>query len=927
MGVLSLFIKKLIINGFKSFAEKTIIEFQDGINVILGPNGCGKSNIIDAIRWVLGEQRLKTLRASKSEDLIFSGSETKPPSGFTEVGFILNNDPKIIHSDFLEVGIYRKIFRSGESAYQINKKDCRLKDITDLFVDTGLGKTSYSILQQGQIDQILSSRPEERRMIFEEAAGIARSKIIVKESQQKLFKTEENLIRLNDILLEVKKHAENLKDQAEAALNYRQLKNRTTQLEKGLYGIRYQGILRKINDAKEKKERYESQLGTIRIQMEELYSQSEDVRSQVALLEEKMEEFKNSQRDLEMEEYKINQNIQVLRNEHQRLKKAHSQFNQKQTDLSHRKKEIEESLNTRLNQEEDLENQIFEYEDNFTQLSGQFIELEENIQFMFMRIQALRNENKTLEQQLSEILKKQKEFFSNLITTLESQKENISLTLKEKNKVKEKLNQAFIYLEGFFKKWQPFCEQETIKTNHAQEVFLDLKNLSQFSSTFKTDFSYYDKLVQDILDFFEKDGNMVFDQDYNVHIQSIRTQIEINLDEITQKEEELENKRKSKDTVLRVQNETHIQLNRLKEKKLNLLTEQDLLTKEQNSLEEQLLVLSQEAQETQKEMEEVETEVFSFVDAYENIQNQKRQLENDNLQTNNQALTQTKRLKELETQQRNLSNEIERSSRGMDKFIIAYETSKAEKDMLEKSYTDRYGKEIHEIDFESIKDLTLALADEELSLCRQKIEEIGEVNLLAIDEYEEVKNRLHFLETEKTDLELAKHDLEKLIYDINYTSTQNFLKVFDQIQKNFQKIFIKAFNGGKCQLKLSDPDMPLESGIDIIAQPPGKKLQNITVLSGGERTMTALSIMFAIFMVKPSPFCLLDEVDAALDEANVERLINIIDDFVEKTQFIIITHNRITAQRGDIFYGVTMQEAGVTKVFSLKPENLEHQLS
>lgn len=921
-----MFIKKLIINGFKSFADKTVIEFKDGVNVIIGPNGCGKSNIIESIRWVLGEQRMKAFRAEKSEDVIFAGTENRQASSYAEVTFHLNNDPKLLNLDMPEVLVSRKLFRSGESLYYMNKKECRLKDLQSLFLDTGIGKNSYSIIQQGQIDQILSSKTDERRMIFEEAAGIARSKILIKETEQKLLKTLENLARLTDILTEVKKQMDALKSQAEKAMEYSSLKKSIAENDKKIFGGKYRKIMADINEYNEKGKVFEEKIKQMRAEMQSIYDEIENSSSEISLAEEKQSNLREDEKKLEMEEYRLNSQITTLKGEHERLKKLFKKISEEIEFHQKRKEEMETFLASQQSVEDELDSKIEGHESEQDQLTAQLVELEEQIQDISGKIIRIRENNQAMDREVSSLLKKQKETFAMLMNTLETKRQTISANLKEKNQLKEKIGSYFVKLDGFIKKWEFAISSDTLSTQSA-EISADLKKFFESMKNFKSDYIHYESEIQEILNFFEKEGQTLFSEEYDHQIQSIRNRIELGQDELAHLEKELENKRKTRDTVIRVSSDNKVSLNQVKEKKLALLNERDKTKKETASIGQTIQSKKNEATDTEIEMENTESEIFQMIDAYESTRTKREKISKEYQACNAMILEKTKSLREMENMQKEISGEIDKISKRMEKIVLEYKENLIRKDMLETSYYDKYLKQISEIDLNSLGNVDERKLELENNDSRNRLEQIGNVNLLAIDEYNEIKDRFEHLDKQRQDMESSRADLKKLMEDVNRQATDSFMEVFSQIEKNFQTIFTKAFNGGKCQLQLEDPAKPLESGIEIIAQPPGKKLQSIFLLSGGEKAMTALSIMFAIFMIRPAPFCLLDEVDAPLDEANVERFTKIIDQFTDKTQFVIITHNRLTAQTGDIFYGITMQEKGVTKVFSYKPENINTEIN
>ncbi|OHD12988.1 MAG: hypothetical protein A2Y41_08775 [Spirochaetes bacterium GWB1_36_13] len=919
-----MFIKKILLHGFKSFADKTVIEFKEGINVIIGPNGCGKSNIIDAIRWVLGEQKVKMLRGGESKDVIFNGTELRSPAGYAEVRFYISNEPKVVNSDLPEIIISRKLFRSGESVYMLNKKECRLKDIQSLFMDTGVGKSFYSIIQQGQIGQILSSKTQERRQIFEEAAGVAGSKLKIKEAVLNLEKTEENLSRLYDLLSEVGKQKDALQVQAETALKYRKLKGFMKESDQQVFGIRYAKIKKELQKSEENGSFFQEKIQSMNEQIEENKNTIDEVISRIHRDEEKIEAVKEDERTYIIQESRTDDQIRSLRGEHERLKKFALGLEHKKKEYQRKKEEFSDFFKTCLLEEEDLDEKIDDLQVNFDQLVSQLIELEEGLSGLSGKIGFLKKENQELDSQMSFLLKKQKEIFNQIFHSIENKKEIISSVLKEKNNQKEKIGIGFNRIENFLKKWSFFWENN-LPTKDIEEIRHDLKNLFTSVEGLKNHFHSYDKEVQEILDFFEKEGGVVFNEDYNTKLDNIRKKMELNSKNIIDLEKELEHKRKSRDTIIHIKSETHIELNRYKERKIGILSEKDKTQKEMKTIEKEIKNLEQEYEETQIEIENTQTEVFNLIEKLEEIKDKKEKMEREKNLIQKRIFEFSKKVKDLEMINRNLLDEKEKIGESMKDFVLKHQRNMIEKHNLETQFFDKYSVNLEELPLENTENLDEKKLLGDIRKAGEELEMIGAVNHLAVEDYEAAKERFDTLDHTKNDLEKAKEDIRRLIQEVNQQATESFMDTFNQIRANFELVFKNAFNGGKCELKLSEPEKPLESDIEIIVQPPGKKLQSIQLLSGGEQTMTAISIIFAIFMSKPSPFCLLDEVDAPLDEANVDRFIKIINQFSDKTQFVIITHNRLTAKGGDVFYGVTMQEPGVTKVFSYKPDNLEKE--
>ena len=774
-----MFIKEIIVNKFKSFADKSSIQFGDGVNIVLGPNGCGKSNIIDSIRWVLGEKRNKALRASKSEDVIFNGTEERSPANVAEVTFHVSNEPKVINSDLPEVVVTRKIFRSGESFYYINKQECRLKDIQDLFADTGVGKGSYSIMQQGQIDQILSSKHDERRMFFEEAAGIARSKSYLKESEQKLQKTDENIARLNDLMLEVKNHMDSLKFQADKALQYRGLKEKIWELDNQIQGYKYKQILEKIRNSDEKGKAFEEKIKAHKEEINQLYDEEEEVITAINTNEEKMSELDGKERELEIQEVRLNGQIVQLRGEHERLKSDRQGLIQKKEELERRHGELETYFSQGQEELYSLDEAILERESDQEKLNLQLFELDERIREIGDKIISGREENRRISHEVQSIENKQKDVFSQFAQTLEKKRNLISSILKEKKSVKGHLNEELHKLAAFFEKWQFVFDSQLGDWAKYPELGAELSRVGKLTVEFRASFAQYEELIQGILDFFEKEGAIVFSDETEFRLKSLRNQLELTIQSIQESEEELENKRRTRDTILKVNSDNQINLNRFKERKISLLSQGEKNQQDMDYLVSQISQSEAEIESCDSRMEETESMVFEQITKYEEMRERKKEIEHSKREYHDAIMENTDALHHMQSRQKELSAQMEQMTSRMDKLVIDYKENLIKKEMLESSYFDKYSKDINDIDLQSIEELDQNAVEKEIRDSRTKLETMGNVNLLAIDEYEEVKDRYDFMLKNRLDLEQAKADLEKLIRKGNTEATNAFLHRFE----------------------------------------------------------------------------------------------------------------------------------------------------
>lgn len=1189
-GVLYLYLKKLEIQGFKSFADKISLEFNSGLTAVVGPNGSGKSNIADAIRWVLGEQSIKTLRGSRMEDVIFAGTEHRKPVGFAEVSLTIDNSDHSLPVEYSEVTVTRRAYRSGESEYFINKTQCRLKDINELFLDTGIGKDGYSIIGQGRIDEILSTKSEERRHIFEEASGIMKYKLRKLEAEKKLELTKQNLLRINDIINELENQLEPLRQQSEVAKRYLSLRESLKDLEVNVY-------IENIAKFKEKIKEFEDQYTTIKDNIDgenqKLESITEDNRRKTELmkiLEERLNnsrnEFYNLEGNLERfnSEIKLNeerisnllQNIKRLDREigeidqrlaslskdqetkQQRIKYLNERHTEYSSKLSQYEKQMEDVLSTLDEGERHIENLKTGVMDKLDLISDKKIQIN-NVK---MHIESLKKRQGTINNEVQQLIsEKDKEGMTkedlveninrskdaikksqNRLKELNAEKSGLDTDLAEKRKhqntvkseIQVKGSRAKMLqdmeknLEGYNRSVKVIlqtCMQspelgkgihgalaQLVTVNQRYETAIemtlgsalqnivtstedDAKKAIEFlkknklgRATFlpisSVNGRYFDKKIIDELK--KQEGFcgvasdlITYDQQYKGIVLSLLGKVAVvenldagirisrkfgysfrivtlegdilstsgsisggspdngrnagilgrnreiielkeNIEKLTREEKDLENSineyisrlnelirviseeeasLKSNELV-KIRDESHLaqveenikkadakiemlkqEKNQLSRQEADTAIELDKYSKELTDMENEVAqtkAVIAEYQEKHKENQAVrdvlhqditdfKISVNSILESIESVKESldritgERDASEKNINKRNaEKLRNNEEIKSLQEKNEGLRLQIknceeektgktfeidriteERKSIEEDLFDIVNQIQDINKNImvLQEEYNKievRKAKiesemdtiqnrmwEEYELTFTNALELkrdigSIPQAQKKIQEYRNGIRDLGPVNVAAIDEYIKTKERYEFMCVQRDDMEQAREKLFKVINEMTSIMKKQFLEQFSLINENFNRVFNELFDGGHAKLILADKENVLESGIEIEVQPPGKKLQNMMLLSGGERAFTAIALLFAILWLRPTPFCVLDEIEAALDDANVFRFAQYIKKFVSRTQFIVVTHRKGTMEASDTLYGVTMQEHGVSKILSMK---------
>ncbi len=899
-----MFLKNLTIKGFKTFAEKTSIDLDpsSAITGVVGPNGCGKSNVIDAVRFVIGEQSIKEMRGESLDQLIFAGTSLKKALSMAEVSITIDNSDGKMKTDYSEVSIKRRIFRSGESEFFLNKNPCRLKDIKELFLDTGIGGRAYSIINQGQVDSILLSKPEDRRQLFEEAAGIGKYKFRKRASERRLIATEQNLLRVNDLRGEIKDVIANLASQAEKAREYTSLKEELKNIEIGLskrvlksLKERKDNCLARIAELESKSsgamsdvEKDEKERVRLKDRIRSIDSSMDEIRDRSSRLREKMEEAKstiatNKERSLQLEE-----RIVALKNEAASIEDG---ISQKKPRL-----EEKEAILAALTEDYGASRRILEEaEKNFSAISSK---IEESIGFW----NSLKNPVVEKEMELS------------------SKKHAISELELELKFARESLEQDTSFAENLsgLKNDIEFIEKELLLVPQVEQSLIGRISERKLEINKKIEIEL--SILKESID---KKAARVKELETAAARQSSELEeIRSGASKAAEKCSEMEQKTKE----LSLQKEKAIldlaevragfknyeQTYASKKEEIeNLRTELSYLVRQSQEKRSSASDLAARLEGCEKEAVELEASLPSLKEEEERLSVKIQELVKEKGSVN--AL-----LEELEEKMRSVSGEDRVLRDNLSREQVTLAKIEGEWQTTEALLREEYGLTVEEVESSSIESPSnMGKAKEETEGLKARIRALGAVSLLAIEEYEASKERLSFIESQYTDLVSARDNLNTLIRQLDKEARESFLANLESVSAHFTEIFSSLFEGGEAKITLLEGD-PLEAGIEIMAKPSGKKWLSLSLMSGGEKALTAIALLFALMKTQPSPFCFMDEVDAALDEINVMRFTRMLRDFSRHSQIIVITHSKRTMSSADTLYGVTMEEPGISKVVSMK---------
>lgn len=978
-----MYLKSIKAVGFKSFADKIELDIKDGITCIVGPNGSGKSNILDAVKWVLGEQSVKTLRGTGSmSDVIFNGSKSRSPMSRASVALTIDNSNHYLKSEFNEIEVKRVVYRTGENEYYLNNAKVRLKDITDLFIDSGASRDAYNIISQGTVEDIVNSKPEARRVIIEEAAGVLKYKKHKEESLRKLEKTKDNLNTINLLISELETSLEPLRIQSIKAKKFNEYKDNLKNLEIALI----------VNDIKKINLEYNK----IKARNEELKSLIEELTAKINKDTATLEVSKLSNLEVESTLNKLNQNLVEL-------ERQIADTNAKKTMILERKK-LNSNNDATLNNVLNLKEEILSIGKNINSLEDEIKALNSKKDELKTTLDSIDNEELILRKnyvtESNEYNRKNKELLelNNKIDILNNNilnEVNIPLPVKSilnnprlkgiyntvgklltfddayMNAIETTLGASINYLVvdsetsvkqaiNYLKEQRlgraTFLPLNIIKPKYLDNNIIDsLKNTTGFIDTAINLVKYdkaYDNIMQnllattiivkdiDALNSIAKHLNYKYkvvslDGDISYAGGSISGGAKKNSNSILKDRYEL-----TKLETNKVNLETNI---RVIDTKINTLNqEQEAIKNKKNKVNNEYIELKEtinrknislaELQSNYKDKENtiknneailnntVDIELDNILKSYYELNGKKDNLLRTIKDYKEKLETARGDLAELELNIKNKNHNLNKYNSEFNNNEITLGKYDVKLDnyllTLNEEYTMTYEKALHEID----TNIDIETTRLQVSKLKSSIKDLGEVNLGSIAEFERVNERYTFLTTQKDDLVKSIEELETAIASLDEIMKERFKATFASVNMEFQKVFKILFRGGEGHLELTDKDNLLETGVEIIAQPPGKKLSSITLFSGGERTLTAISLLFAILNVKTVPFVILDEVEAALDEANVDVFGKYLETRKDKSQFIIITHKKRTMEYADTLYGITMQEEGVSKLVSVRME-------
>ena len=807
--------KKLEINGFKSFSEKTTFLIQDGLTGIVGPNGCGKSNIVESLRWCMGENSAKSMRGSGMEDVIFSGTSNRPSKNISEVALFLDNKNKegpSQYKDFDEIGIKRKIEKDKGSKYYINDKEVRARDVQTFFADLSTGAHSPSLISQGRIGQLVTAKPIERRAILEEAAGISGIHARRQEAETRLNAAENNLKRADELKKQQQKQLDNLKKQAEEATRYKEISKEIKRIEAGLYYLKIQEIEKDKKQISEKLGELDDEVSAISIDFNHNNTLLEEEKKKLApLRDKKMESAAKLQ--------KINLDITSLEEEEVRVKSLQVKLEKSiKTIESDSERERSISLDAGLN-----EKRISKEKEELLKTENELIQVE-------------------------------------------------SMSSAELNTSKTNLNKLQTQLDELLNRIETFIDQEKKLT---KEIFQELKELVK-------------KITLSQEEYAEKYG-----KNKSIQSDSIKRKERIKNIDI-----ELENWRNLKSNSEKMIFELNERKNKIKlELDENNKNPERIATSKGQNL--------QNLDNTKKRNEEIELDLIESEKKYNLINQNLKEIQSKLSSLKENKARNEATIEGMNNRKKDLLYSVK------NELNIENETSLLTESDLNSLSTE---------DFPNIEDQSL-----KIEKIKKQRESLGSVNLRADEETKKYETEIKKMEDDRSDLYSAIVKLKSSIDELNQKGRERLLEAFTKVNRKFNEVYTKLFSGGTAKIELVDSDDPLEAGLEMFVSPPGKRLQSITLLSGGEQALTALSLVFAVFLVNPSPICVLDEVDAPLDDANVTRFCGLLDELtkITKTRFIIITHHALTMSRMHRLYGITMAEQGISQLVAVDLQKAE----
>ena len=915
---------KIKLAGFKTFVDPTSLQFPSNLTGIIGPNGCGKSNIIDAIRWVMGESSARNLRGDSMEDVIFSGSSTRSEVGKAFVELNFDNSSNTLDSKFArfsEIVIRREVSRDGISNYFLNNTKCRRKDIREVFLGTGLGPRSYAIIEQGMISKLVEAKPDELRTYLEEAAGISKYKEKRRETELRLKHTRENLNRLNDVMKEITSQLNKLERQAKLAKEFKSFKQDERKLKLSLLALKWNN--------------YDQQIDNIEVQIRKVEINHEKEKSILSSKNKKIEELRESRN-----------------NEQSRFDKIQKDFYKLGSDIASCEKDIEHSQETETTRKEELDELSKK-----AVIAQKDLEMEakKNVQVL-ENIEAIKEKNKSVSENLKNLEKNKKDvnfamqnLLSKINTFIGTQSENIKKQEVEKTKL-EASDKSLSLLSKRLKILESYTINETDKNLNKDELLRKGTDVQEKLASLQIDFERSDVAGKDKFILQSSQSLKSIVSLFRELFKSVKILVRSQNDEIKDINKKIKDYEKIKLEAQNNINELDIQLE-------DDITTRTKLDKERIELKQLIDKVEWNLEETVKSQNDLNIKITSLESEKDLIKNNINKFEIEISDLNNRKLhllssdtskdlpsddmkIQLKKLLELKSQSEDNLTKSREAIQSYDNEILEIESQKNDinisissiKDNLEDlkiSISEKTAQRDalientdlpkKDIDAE-IKSIDMGVKQDiltkDLQKVQSKINSMGAINLAAIDELEDQQERKQYLDSQYNDLTESVKTLDNAIKKIDSETKSKFKEIFDSINSNLNTFFNQLFGGGKAYLELTDNDL-LNTGVTIMARPPGKLVKNINLLSGGEKAGTGIAFVFSIFKSNPAPFCLLDEVDAPLDDANNNRFCNVVKEMSKNVQFIFITHNKLTMELADILSGVTMREAGVSKLVSV----------
>lgn len=922
-----MFLKSLDIFGFKSFADRTHIDFADGITALLGPNGCGKSNVVDAIKWVLAENKAKNLRAAEKTDVIFNGTERRAPLNVAEVTLTMSNENGLLPLEESEIAIKRRLYRSGENEYFINNRPVGAREVVKLFMDTGVGKSSYSIMEQGQVSQILSSKPEDRRYIFEEAAGISRSKAECAIAERELEQTRRNMQQIEIAMAEIKRSYDSLKIQAEKTAKFRTVRDDIFNLELDI-------TLLKLKSFVTDKSRHENELKEATEKRDQVRAEIEEINNTISENMDKVKEMQERVYSMQAELVGIaqaqNGKLEMVNNLNAQARELKGKISTLEVRLSSIQENIDNLQDEIDNQEADLhakEKQIAEFDRNIHDFEGniqtaslQITENNKKADNNRREIAELEENRKTLQEELTSITE---DIVGMLDSKLKDRGFSDKVLSEAKEKVTSSLEKLKIFASGRKDVFGDYVtashsEEDAMKTvSDARDAFGEAEKLiSELEDAFR---SYDEASPAFIVEFLSPEGIMTKKRELDGRIQENHQKIDAlnkDIDDLRNANVDLSSKiDEYKETcnrlrVNKAQLETQIQASMQQASLLrrNLVSEQNAL----RQTEEDLAAEQKKADDMNEQILEVQQELSELEYKGTKLAEELKSLDQQIAENNSNVSGKKDRLIKKQEEQNKYQSQVER-------LTLSLNSSDTEIRNIKQNFQEQHSRDLMEFE-ERMYKITKPVAElrEKLSEAKEVLRSLGSVNLMAVEEFNEIKDRYERQKANYDDTQKSLDNLIRVSEEIKSKSSEMFLETYNKIKKNFHNMFRRLFNGGRAELRLENPMNVLTSGIEILAQPPGKKLENIALLSGGEKTMTAVALLFATYQVRPSPFCLLDEIDAALDDKNVSSFVTTLESFANVSQYIVITHNKKTVMGASTMLGVTMEESGISKIIALR---------